>query len=226
MNHPFIILIGAVLSIGISWNALIVGPQKFFGQLSDKEGVSVLNGQQKQGRQVYASAGCVKCHTQQVRFFEEDAGYAPRFTTANDFLGHDKPVLGQVRFGPDLSNIGSRDLYSGPEGAINLYSVLFHAKTAKPLEGSKKASLMPKYTYLFDEVDLADLDSSAPMTQLAEELGKRSGAQEGMGYLPNYQGEVLVKYLQGLKLDQSIFVSPIAAVEEPESEDMPSDDSK
>ncbi len=224
MNHPFIILIGAVLSIGISWNTLIVGPQKFFGQLPDDEAVtSVLNGQQKQGRHVYASAGCVKCHTQQVRFYEQDAQYAPRFTTANDFVGHDKPVLGQVRFGPDLSNVGNKDLYAGSEGALNLYSVLFHAKTSKPLEGSKLASLMPRYTYLFDSVALADLDPASPMAQLAEDLGKRAGAGEGIGYLPNYQGEALVKYLQSLKQDQSLFVSPIAVVEDAEES---SDDSE
>lgn len=216
MNHPFILLVAAVLSIGISWNALIVGPQKHFGKLSTKDGgASELNGQQKQGRLVYAESGCVKCHTQQVRFFEKDAQYGPRFSTANDFLGHDKPVLGSVRIGPDLSNLGNTK-YGLEGGDHELFKVLFHAKNAPALEDAAKAALMPQYRYLFDQVKISDLDSDHPYLALAEDLGKMAKADDNIGFVPNSKGIVLVEYLLGLKLDQSIYVSPIPTPEKEE----------
>lgn len=220
MNHPFAILIGAILGIGFSWNALVVGPQKHFGQLSSADGgAAALNGQEKQGREFYLASGCVKCHTQQVRFYQNDEAYGPRFSTANDFIGHDTPALGQVRFGPDLSNIGNHPNYSGDNGESNFYKTLFHAKQSPVLAGSKKAGLMPRYTYLFDQVQLASLDASNPHAELAAELGKMAGSNEGIGFLPNYKGQAIVKYLKGLKLDQSIFVSPIPAPAEEEEGD-------
>lgn len=212
MNHPFILLIGAILSIGISWNALIIGPQKHFGKLTAQDGYPpALNGEQKQGRAVYVSAGCAKCHTQQVRFFSEDAEYGARFSAANDYLGQDKPLLGTVRIGPDLSNLGNNGNYAGDEGKLNLFKTLFHAKNSPSLKESALAGLMPRHTFLFDQVDVSSPSVvSGPYASLAADLGKSARLPDGQGYVPSAQAEVLAKYLLSLKLDQSIFVSPIA----------------
>jgi hypothetical protein len=54
------------------------------------------------GQQVYLVAGCAACHTQMVRPVVADVGLGP--VTLNDT----NQVLGTRRFGPDLSDVGSR----------------------------------------------------------------------------------------------------------------------
>ncbi|HUG31964.1 MAG TPA: cbb3-type cytochrome c oxidase subunit II [Acidimicrobiia bacterium] len=54
------------------------------------------------GREVYVNTGCAACHTQMVRPVVADVGLGP--VTLNDT----NQVLGTRRFGPDLSDVGSR----------------------------------------------------------------------------------------------------------------------
>jgi mono/diheme cytochrome c family protein len=56
----------------------------------------------ERGHQIYASAGCASCHTQLVRPVVADVGLGA--VTLND----SNQVLGTRRFGPDLSDAGSR----------------------------------------------------------------------------------------------------------------------
>ncbi len=55
-----------------------------------------------QGQDIYASLGCVSCHTQLVRPVIADVGLGD--VTLND----SNQILGTRRFGPDLSNVGGR----------------------------------------------------------------------------------------------------------------------
>jgi mono/diheme cytochrome c family protein len=54
------------------------------------------------GREVYAVSGCAACHTQMVRPVVADVGLGA--VTLNDT----NQILGTRRFGPDLSDVGSR----------------------------------------------------------------------------------------------------------------------
>jgi cbb3-type cytochrome oxidase cytochrome c subunit len=54
------------------------------------------------GRELYQSLGCAACHTQMVRPVIADVGLGA--VTLNDT----NQVLGTRRFGPDLSDVGSR----------------------------------------------------------------------------------------------------------------------
>jgi mono/diheme cytochrome c family protein len=54
------------------------------------------------GQEVYASTGCGSCHTQMVRPVVADVGLGA--VTLNDT----NQILGSRRFGPDLSDVGSR----------------------------------------------------------------------------------------------------------------------
>lgn len=54
------------------------------------------------GRDIYATVGCASCHTQMVRPIIADVGLGP--VTLND----SNQVLGARRFGPDLSDVGTR----------------------------------------------------------------------------------------------------------------------
>jgi cbb3-type cytochrome oxidase cytochrome c subunit len=54
------------------------------------------------GRHVYLTAGCAACHTQMVRPVVADVGLGAVS------LSDTNQVLGTRRFGPDLSDVGSR----------------------------------------------------------------------------------------------------------------------
>jgi len=64
------------------------------------------------GKHVYQSVGCASCHTQMVRPIVADVGLGA--VTLND----SNQVLGSRRFGPDLSDVGSRISGSQIEGVI------------------------------------------------------------------------------------------------------------
>lgn len=65
------------------------------------------------GREVYAATGCAACHTQMVRPVVADVGLGP--VTLNDT----NQILGTRRFGPDLSDVGSRVTASQIEAIVN-----------------------------------------------------------------------------------------------------------
>ena len=71
-----------------------------------------LSGSAEDGQHVYASLGCAACHTQMVRPVVADVGLGP--VTLNDT----NQVLGTRRFGPDLSDVGSRLSASELEAAV------------------------------------------------------------------------------------------------------------
>jgi len=71
------------------------------------EGGSVLR-----GKRIYEANGCVQCHTQQVRRkdFGNDAAreVGQRPSVARDYIFDSPALLGRMRIGPDLSDVGSR----------------------------------------------------------------------------------------------------------------------
>lgn len=64
------------------------------------------------GQEIYVSTGCAACHTQMVRPVVADVGLGP--VTLNDT----NQILGTRRFGPDLSDVGSRLSHDDLEGII------------------------------------------------------------------------------------------------------------
>ena len=133
---------GAAVSLGIATAALVVLP---YVQVRDVEPPAQLKPYteaQLRGRQVYIANGCVYCHSQQPR----DKSFGPdaergwgRATVPADY-SYDRPhLLGSMRTGPDLMNIGvrqpSRDWHLGH---------LYQPRAYVP------GSIMPSYPYLFD----------------------------------------------------------------------------
>ena len=64
------------------------------------------------GQDIYQSVGCASCHSQMVRPVVADVGLGA--VTLND----SNQILGSRRFGPDLSNVGSRITASQIEAVI------------------------------------------------------------------------------------------------------------
>lgn len=94
------------------------------------------------GRQVYIANGCVYCHSQQPRDIKQapDAlrGWG-RASVAADYAYDTPHLLGTMRTGPDLLNIGARQ----PSKDWHL-GHLYQPRAYTP------GSIMPPYPYLFE----------------------------------------------------------------------------
>jgi hypothetical protein len=76
------------------------------------------SGMAERGRRVYAANGCNYCHTQQVRAdyagSDLDRKWGERRSAPRDYI-FDRPVLlGKMRMGPDLANVGHRPPVTDP----------------------------------------------------------------------------------------------------------------
>ena len=122
MKHGALLFCGVLTAFSASWWGLVAYPQRQLSPLTTYLGTNdagnsyqypnARSGEAVQGRQVYASLGCVACHTQQVRPSNGGndiaRGWGRRRTVARDYL-NDSPVqLGESRLGPDLANYGER----------------------------------------------------------------------------------------------------------------------
>ncbi|HEY3663729.1 MAG TPA: cbb3-type cytochrome c oxidase subunit II [Chthoniobacterales bacterium] len=102
-----------------SWLGMTVVPNLQIGSLnpqSDEEGTDVYpmppSGMALRGAQVYAANGCVYCHTQQVRpeygGSDLERKWGDRRSAPRDYIFEPKVLLGKMRTGPDLANVGHR----------------------------------------------------------------------------------------------------------------------
>jgi len=112
-----------------------------------------VSGVQAQGRAVYVSEGCVSCHTQQVRDAADGAdiarGWGLRRSVARDFIYEKPPLLGSMRLGPDLANIGTRK--PGEGEAPDKYSAAWHYMHLYDPQAVSPGSIMPSYKFLFEK---------------------------------------------------------------------------
>jgi cbb3-type cytochrome oxidase cytochrome c subunit len=70
------------------------------------------SGMAERGRKVYMANGCVYCHSQQVRpeyvAADVDRKWGQRRSAPRDYIFDRPALLGKMRTGPDLSNVGHR----------------------------------------------------------------------------------------------------------------------
>ena len=136
------LVVGAMVILSGATALLVVMPYLLLKDLPPPPGLKPYTAVQLQGRQSYIAQGCVYCHSQQPR----DAAQAPdatrgwgRASVAADYAYDTPHLLGTMRTGPDLLNIGarqpSRDWHLGHLYAPRAYT---------------PGSIMPPYAYLFD----------------------------------------------------------------------------
>jgi cytochrome c oxidase cbb3-type subunit II len=151
MQRGLSIVVGVALTFTTGWVGLIVIPHLQLGELTaqteDGSGDAYprrLEGSAAEGRSVYVSEGCVYCHTQQVRAegFGTDIirGWGDRRTVPRDYLCDHPILLGSMRTGPDLANIGARQ----PDDTWHLLH-LYNPVITSP------GSIMPPFDYLFEK---------------------------------------------------------------------------
>ncbi|HTN34970.1 MAG TPA: cbb3-type cytochrome c oxidase subunit II [Marinobacter sp.] len=145
MKRALAIMVGSALILLLATLTLVVMPYIQISSEQVPDGLKPYTAQQLEGRQIYIANGCLYCHSQQPR----DPSYAPgdrdrhwgRPSVPGDYT-YDKPqLLGTMRTGPDLFNVGAR--------IPSLDWHLLHLYNPQIVPGS----IMPPYRFLFKVVD-------------------------------------------------------------------------
>lgn len=152
-----------------------------------------LSGLAAAGQRVYVVNGCVSCHTQQVRSgaFSTDVEkkLGPRPTVARDYLRAQPALLGNLRIGPDLTNVGLR--LTDPN---SIHKHLYEPGAVVP------ASIMPSYRFLYHYRKIIGQPSANAITGLTGPYAPKPGYE----IVPREEARVLVAYLLSLKRDYSL----------------------
>lgn len=157
-NHKNLVLLAfgtfLVLSIGVA-----IIPAYQMEEYEPIPGMKDLTAQERRGLAIYVAEGCVGCHSQQVRNIEMDNTWGDRPSLASDYYYSKKrmdvwrqspSLLGSERTGPDLTDIGSRQP-SKDWHLLHLYNPRLVVE----------ASVMPKYSWMFEKLDTAYIETNA-----------------------------------------------------------------
>lgn len=163
------------------------------------EGLEPYSEQAARGREVYIGLGCVYCHSQQPR----DPSLGPdgqrgwgRASVPADYVYDEPHLLGTMRTGPDLFNIGVR------QPSVDWHLVhLYNSRAVSP------GSTMPSYPFLFEVTREPGPDDV--IVTMPEGYRPAAGA-----LVARQEALDLVQYL--LELDRSY---PVDAIPEAEVEE-------
>jgi cytochrome c oxidase cbb3-type subunit 2 len=186
---------GAAVSLGIATAALVVLPYLQVRPVEPPAQLEPYTEAQLRGRQVYIANGCVYCHSQQPR----DRNLAPDFergwgraSVPADYSYDSPHLLGTMRTGPDLLNIGARQP-----------SADWHLGHLYQPRAFVAESNMPSYPYLFVHREQArDGDRVVPLPQ--------GVAPSGTVVVATREALDLVEYLRSL--DRTYPILPAADV--------------
>ena len=183
MNSEVKLISGAMVMLALSTSALVVLPYLQVHDAPPLPGLKPYSSVELRGREVYIANGCVYCHSQQPRakaFAPDFARGWGRATVAGDYAYDQPHLLGTMRTGPDLMNIGVRQ----PSEQWHL-GHLYQPRAYMP------GSIMPSYPFLFEAKAKADKDDV--LVNLPQ-----GTAPAGQVVVASPQAVDLVKYLQSL----------------------------
>ena len=203
-----LLLIGIFLTFLSSWIGLVATPYFQIGQykpeideITKDSSPPPFSGQADQGSAVYASNGCIYCHSQQVRPSEAGSdlarGWGARRTVARDYMYDKVAYFGTMRTGPDLSNIGARQ----PSVEWH-YQHLYQPQVVSP------GSIMPPFRFLFEKRKIVGQPSNDALKVLPPDA-----PEPGYEIVPTQDAKTLVQYLISLK--RSSYPLPEAPEETP-----------
>ena len=174
------------------------------------------SGMAEQGKAVYTSLGCVYCHSQQVsrRGFRSDfeRGWGDRQSVPRDYIRQERVLLGTSRTGPDLMTAGQR-----------IADVNWHMLHLYNPRITSRDSIMPSFTYLFEEREigvegpspnalrLRKADGSPISLANGDPLPAKYVPRDGHEIVPTERGAALVAYLLSLRLDYELPEAKFAA---------------
>ncbi|MCU0921082.1 MAG: cbb3-type cytochrome c oxidase subunit II [Burkholderiaceae bacterium] len=183
MNSEVKLISGAMVMLALSTSALVVLPYLQVHDAPPLPGLKPYSSVELRGREVYIANGCVYCHSQQPRAKAFAPDYSRgwgRATVAGDYAYDQPHLLGTMRTGPDLMNIGVRQ----PSEQWHL-GHLYQPRAYMP------GSIMPSYPFLFEAKAKADKDDV--LVNLPQ-----GTAPAGQVVVASPQAVDLVKYLQSL----------------------------
>jgi len=215
MNRAPLIFLGIFFTLAFSWTGIILTNQLTYGKLEpvidqseNKAFPEQLPGLAAQGKLVYQDLGCVYCHSQQVRrpgFGADDKrGWGDRQSVARDYIREGRVLLGTMRTGPDLRNIGARQA-SRDWHMLHLYDPQI----------TSKGSIMAPFAFLFETRQIVGQPSPK-----AIKLPAPHTPAPGYEVVPTPRAEALVAYLLSLKdtyaypETRNVFVDPAAVGKE------------
>ena len=178
------IVLGSLAIIAFATVALVVLPYVQMKELAAPEGLKPYTDQQALGRKIYIANGCVYCHSQQPR----DANLGPdgkrgwgRASVASDYVYDKVHLLGTMRTGPDLFNIGARQ----PSADWHL-GHLYAPRAYTP------GSIMPAFHFLFVERKGPAVAGEVTVTL------PPAYAKPGVTIIATQDAVNLVEYLKGM----------------------------
>ncbi len=187
MIRTWLLIVGAIATVSFAVIVLVVLPHVVLVDVQLPAQLRPYTDVELRGRTIYQENGCVYCHSQQVRdqAFTTDAqrGWGSRATIPSDYV-YDRPhLLGTMRTGPDLINVGQR-LPDRDWHLIHLYDP----------RALIEWSIMPAFPYLFKEKDPSDVK---PDDHVIRVTGQR--APDGKVVVAKPDALALVEYLLSLK---------------------------
>jgi cytochrome c oxidase cbb3-type subunit 2 len=187
MTRISLLALGAFAIMAGAICLLVLIPQTMLSNIQPPAELQPYTEQQLAGRKVYIQNGCVYCHSQQIRdpafTTDVDRGWGSRATVPADYV-YDKPhLLGTMRTGPDLINVGQR-----------LPGVDWHLIHLYDPRAVVEWSIMPSYPFLFERKRAEDVN---PDDHVVTIRGPR--APQGVVIVAKPEAVALAEYLISLK---------------------------
>jgi cytochrome c oxidase cbb3-type subunit II len=224
MKRGPLIFLGIFAALVLSWYGMVVVPQFQFGRAAQIEtGPAAVRypagrpGLARRGIEIYRANGCYYCHTQLVRHrglgSDMERNWGPRFSVAQDYLLDEPVMLGDLRIGPDLANIGMRVPNSLVAAGTETNAVAlteWHLQHFYNPQITSPGSKMPPYPFLFEKVRR---DKNAPAHRNALRLPeayapKSDKAELAYDIVPKEDAMFLVEYMLSLRTELPLFESP------------------
>lgn len=196
MNNGLLISFGIFLSLALSWLGLVVANNvdaDFGGlgpHLDEATGLAVpaqMPGLARQGQRVYQDLGCATCHTQQVRResfgADIDRGWGKRQSVSRDYIHQSRVMIGSLRIGPDLMNVGDRH----PTAEWHHHH-LYDPQINTP------STIMPPHAFLYELRKVMGTSSPNRVP-----LSGVHAPPDGFEVVPTSRADALVAYLLSLK---------------------------
>lgn len=200
MDRGMILFLGFVLTFGSSWAGLVYAPRLQLGGVDSVPAEGSAHAYprprtelEERGKRVYEANGCIYCHSQQIRSttFGNNAdiarGWGKRRSVPRDYVNEQPILLGTMRTGPDLANVGQR------------WSADWHHKHLYNPRMMVPKSIMPALRFLYEVRPMTDRKPSPDAIALTGAWAAE--IPEGSEVIPRDDAKALVAYL--LSLDQS-----------------------
>lgn len=147
MKSEYKLLNGAMVTLALATATLVILPYMQLSDVQPPPGLKPYTDQQLRGREVYIAMGCVYCHSQQPRSQSQAPDFQRgwgRASVAGDYYYDHPHLLGTMRTGPDLFNIGARQP-----------SIDWHLGHLYEPRAYTPGSTMPAYPFMFTLKDQA-----------------------------------------------------------------------